>query len=1328
MARTRPKRKQPDEETPNFRARKKYKETETSSPNPEADDGSFFSAEEILQERPKKYLISWKGLDPATGDSWQPTWEPKSYANKVLVSDWLERKEKKRRGGRLTTAGPSTTTSARGKRRSTVREIASSPPPAPEPYLESRQIPETALTQSQPTPDPTPDRLEELTRDKPEAQSASPLSEPPAHNDHRRKSQQAIVEISERSDFEPGQYEQFSQPFLASQTSLVETPESSKVDGRRNPAVKVVPDSQSLPGASSYHPSAQSAPLPNGTGTENSSSTTEEQRSPSSVDEITQFVKKTHPHVVEESDPITDPSSPPQAPLESQRQDSPAEGNFAEVAVSSEQSEKKTSESVQNSVHSNKTSADSQHSKESTDHVVVTASSGLDKASGNTLEGSDNSSRVHQSSDKHSEQNQSSVAARDFAEDNITGHFVAQSIEFSPPPQDRESTQPTTSIRAPHTVDQADVSTQGEYSGPREPEQSAHINSSGKNPARGDPRDHNHLFAQSTPNCDPRVDVSFHRKTHDTGSQTPSRITIKLRNTARGDLSSPPRRPLNFEPHTPPPRAMEGDRTGSDGKEVPPRSLSLADKIRGMRARHAAERAADRGESPAGAHGTRSPSAIPDKRPQRTRPEQPSSLSKAADFGPEFHPPTETIELSNPPFGDPGPIVDTQEASLEIEEVEPFPHLGPEEHVIALPLRESARDQYRMILKKNGERLEEFCAKSWSSDDPLVFDMQSLADQLQNYATHPDLDSLDTLTQPNVAPEIMVNWDIGQSAKFHFLGELLEMLRDRSLHIAVICQPGRLMDILETFLQGKRIQYIRCDNERKSQEASSMVAVTLLPSSGENSRAVVASADCIIGFDNSFDAQSPNTKAVREHMMNPGQLAPVVSLFVVNTVEHVERCVPSNFEGVERLQQIMDKTTKLRTHAGKFRTEYPKPDEAARTVVEYLVEKSVNQTIPWPVPQPDIIEGFEPLSQISQSSMLEDLKRDEQHGQKRPLVRVRANGYCERDTDDNQADAMDVDTHKRTRLSALPESSSTADASLTRIRDSIPARTQPNAHEPLQNAMKPEDPRSPPNEAPVAASTGPKPHVASSDVIDIQRRLGEMTKAMEGLQFRFEDQSTELRLALRERDAAVRKAEIYEKQLETRDKTIMTLKDERVESRKQLTAQSALLKASEIPEIAENERLRIELNAEREAKEKAERMQKSQQNQFEYMTEQYQKASTSAAELGAENTAQKAKIVELAKKASGEALKHKQVVMKDREKAWQDEVFRSNAKVRDLESLVFRLHEQIRGLQNTRGVGTRANSMPRSPRLGPVSRVGSPAPAGLGIGGSKLRGDIGRPS
>lgn len=69
------------------------KKTKTKKKTAASDE--WYPADSILEETRTHYLIEWVGTDPATGNDWVPTWEPKANANDDLVREWLRDAEDK---------------------------------------------------------------------------------------------------------------------------------------------------------------------------------------------------------------------------------------------------------------------------------------------------------------------------------------------------------------------------------------------------------------------------------------------------------------------------------------------------------------------------------------------------------------------------------------------------------------------------------------------------------------------------------------------------------------------------------------------------------------------------------------------------------------------------------------------------------------------------------------------------------------------------------------------------------------------------------------------------------------------------------------------------------------------------------------------------------------------------------------------------------------------------------------------------------------------------------------------------------------------------------
>ena len=191
-----------------------------------------------------------------------------------------------------------------------------------------------------------------------------------------------------------------------------------------------------------------------------------------------------------------------------------------------------------------------------------------------------------------------------------------------------------------------------------------------------------------------------------------------------------------------------------------------------------------------------------------------------------------------------------------------------------------------------------------------------------------------------------------------------------------------------------------------------------------------------------------------------------------------------------------------------------------------------------------------------------------------------------------------------------------------------------------------------------------------------------------------------------------------------RDGTIARLKGERDELRGELAAAQVLLKASTTPGVAEMQVMKEQLDAVTKEKEALEKRVASHTHDFEFTRNQYQIASTAAAERAGEVKELQDQVEELKKKASGEVARVKEFNRAHMDNVNLERVQEVEATLVERDELLRKREEEIRELKKGRGVATRSSSaQPRSPRPG-SSRAGSPAPGNLGFqsrGGSSLR-------
>jgi hypothetical protein len=256
----------------NFNPKKRRKGRESSKPGREKSQESRekqtsnnreYSAREILKEDKKKgYYIDWED-DPITGESFEPTWEPKGCANKALIADWEKKKAERK-------SAEKNTPKQRKKRDSTTKKH----PRRVDRVVESSSI-------SQDTPSYTPILRELQNNGEQNGHAAG------AHLEHSSLKangllspspavppQTPIIQVTQTSGFDPEDYERFSLQ-QQTQTQIGSSPgktlETPGTGGSASPQSQaftlpkkftsdsVTPDSQSLPGSSSYIPSAQAA-------------------------------------------------------------------------------------------------------------------------------------------------------------------------------------------------------------------------------------------------------------------------------------------------------------------------------------------------------------------------------------------------------------------------------------------------------------------------------------------------------------------------------------------------------------------------------------------------------------------------------------------------------------------------------------------------------------------------------------------------------------------------------------------------------------------------------------------------------------------------------------------------------------------------------------------------------------------------------------------------------------------------------------------------------------------------------------------------------------
>lgn len=287
-------------------------------------------------------------------------------------------------------------------------------------------------------------------------------------------------------------------------------------------------------------------------------------------------------------------------------------------------------------------------------------------------------------------------------------------------------------------------------------------------------------------------------------------------------------------------------------------------------------------------------------------------------------------------------------------------HLKEMEFVIPLSMNPRVRDQYISTINYYQRDIEKFM-KERNPSDELIEKIQAMLERVKQVTTHIDLDGGGGITPGQEAAEDEAVWAETCSAKFLFLRHFLSALRYFDVHIAIVARSGQLHDIIETFLKGTHTKYSRPETVSKSEPNVSRgrLEVTLIASGEDGASSLPKTANLVIAFDGSFNAQDVQVGILRGHLLNVGQLSPVVHLLVYKSAEHIERCLPESMNLVERLRRIVSCMTQTRHDVGQLLPDEANTAAVAEEAAAFLELGGLERD--WTFPSIRAIENIETL-------------------------------------------------------------------------------------------------------------------------------------------------------------------------------------------------------------------------------------------------------------------------------------------------------------------------------------------------------------------------------
>lgn len=508
-----------------------------------------------------------------------------------------------------------------------------------------------------------------------------------------------------------------------------------------------------------------------------------------------------------------------------------------------------------------------------------------------------------------------------------------------------------------------------------------------------------------------------------------------------------------------------------------------------------------------------------------------------------------------------------------------------QEFVIPMRLATIQKKIYKSLILKNAASIEAFCKDP--SDRELSSSIHTLIDLLNATTTHPLLVA-ESPSSPPVS-EVEDAWYIVQaSSKFELLIDLVETLRQHPLRIAIISNDEKLSALLIRVFKGIQVRYSRTgvDAADASTQDNSLGQIEILLVSDDIKFEESNLPDLTITFDNaSTSSYTPTLRFITNHSAEhvarqTTDLAMLISV-IANLSGSVGICSYDSGEIIEKLVHYfsgdalkLEELQEISFTSSQFEElSYTASNGERPSVSRGKFTSDDNMIDVEPTPQIVIteIDGFEVHTEA-------------------PIVPF---------------EHIATDRVDREGTISLPQQAQQRPLDLTNYDEILSHHDHEQTQfvSPIHLEKKPSQIfEQTPN--PIWTRNTPDQDTITSLEADIERMM-----------LRFDDLRAECRALAELKDDAQAQASLYHKRLERALEECRTSRAEKNEIKLELDG----LKMPALPEKSspdylstENQRLRTEL-------EKAKKSSNSKLEDFEFVRQQYQQASSAAAELASEN-------------------------------------------------------------------------------------------------------------
>ncbi|AQZ18833.1 HDA3 (YPR179C) [Zygosaccharomyces parabailii] len=254
-------------------------------------------------------------------------------------------------------------------------------------------------------------------------------------------------------------------------------------------------------------------------------------------------------------------------------------------------------------------------------------------------------------------------------------------------------------------------------------------------------------------------------------------------------------------------------------------------------------------------------------------------------------------------------------------------------------------------------------------EDVILHSMETMCLNSEYVATHPYL-LIDHHLPKSLITKDMPNHLAETSGKFAAMRDLINLVQEYETDTAIVCRPGRTMDLVEALLLSNKVNIKRYDGHSiKSKQKFKNFSCTchLFSSQGFDIEHyplnISRQFDMLICVDTSVNTSVPAIQSILRFGRDKNSqeaLAPIVRLVAINSIDHCELYFEKLHEKETRefLENVTAAVVVLRDRVGTLPPDL-RPIYAQN--LTYLIDWLENPSIPWPLPDLYSIKKYTPM-------------------------------------------------------------------------------------------------------------------------------------------------------------------------------------------------------------------------------------------------------------------------------------------------------------------------------------------------------------------------------